>query len=93
MTLSIEDPPERPVCSECMSPLVIVLPARTLRWLAMVADDNETLRVHRCDARRDRSEPWEPNPEAAERSRRHMAGIRQVMGWGPNPFIDEEKSA
>jgi len=91
--LTIDDPPERPICTACMSPLVLVLPARTLRWLAMVADDNETLRIHRCDVRRGQTDPWEPNPEAAARGRRHMAEIRQVMGWGPNRFIDEEKSA
>jgi hypothetical protein len=72
-----------------MTPLIWVYAARTHRWVAMVAESNERLQTHRCDVRRERSEPWEPNPEAAERSRRHMAGIREVMGWGPNPFIEE----
>lgn len=91
--LTIPDEPERPVCSTCMSPLVWILPAKTKKWLAMVAESDERLQIHRCDVRRDRTDPWEPNPEAAERGRRYMAEIRQVMGWGPNPFIDEEKSA
>lgn len=91
MPITIEDPPERPICSTCMSPLVWILPAKTKRWLAMVAESGERLEIHRCDARKERADPWEPNPEAAERGHRHMAEIRQRFGWGPNPFIEEER--
>jgi hypothetical protein len=89
--LSIEDPPERPVCSSCMTPLVWIFPARTKRWVAMVAAPGMSLEVHICD-QRDPRLPWKPNPEVAESAHRGNALARRVLR-GDNPFIDEEKSA
>lgn len=89
--LSIDDPPERPVCTGCMTPLVWIFPARTKRWVAMIAEAGMRLEVHRCD-QRDPYQPWEPNPEVAERARRGNALARRVLA-GEDPFNEEEKSA
>ena len=87
--LTIEDPPERPICTMCMTPLVWIFPARTKRWVAMVAEAGMRLEVHICD-QRDPRKPWEPSPEVAESAHRGNALVRRVLA-GENPFIEQEE--
>jgi hypothetical protein len=79
VVLTIDDPPERPVCTGCMSPLVWVFPARTRRWVAMVAESEMRLQVHQCDQRDPSPVRWVPDPERAERAARGSAFAREIL--------------
>jgi hypothetical protein len=77
--LTIDDPPERPICSTCMSPLVHVFSARTRKWVAMVAESEMRLQVHQCDQRDPSPVRWVPDPAVAERSARGNALVRRTL--------------
>jgi hypothetical protein len=85
--MEIEDPPERPVCSGCMSPLIWIYPARTRRWVAMVAESNRRLEAHRCDDRGVQLRET-PDPAIAASAHRGNELARRVLA-GDSPFTDE----
>jgi hypothetical protein len=72
-----------------MSPLVWVYAARTKRWVAMVAESEMRLQVHRCD-QRNPAPRWKPDPVIAESAHRGNALARRVLS-GDNPFTEEEE--
>lgn len=93
--VTIEDKPERPVCS-IHGPLCwgwfpdTRQGARWVSWTVETVDDLGSVLVpHLCDNPDRPPTRWEPDPVNAERSHRGAALARQVLA-GNNPFTDEE---
>lgn len=96
--LTIKEKPDRPVCSihGALRWGWFTDTRQGERWVSFTLErlgEATALVPHVCDDPDPTPVKWEPDPVVAVRSRQRMAEIRQVMGWGPNPFIDEEKSA
>lgn len=96
--LSIDDPPERPICS-IHGPLewgYFPGTKQGARWVSwtheMVPEFGAVLVPHQCDSPGKPPVRWEPSEAVAETARTGAALARRVLA-GEDPFNDEEKSA
>lgn len=90
--LTIEDKPERPVCS-IHGPLRwgwFTDTKQGARWVSFTFTDAGTLDPHVCDDPDRSPVRWQPDPVVAERAHRGRALVDAVLA-GENPFTEEEE--
>lgn len=93
--LSIEDPPERPVCS-IHGPLewgYFTATKQGARWVSWTHETvpglGPVLVPHRCDSPDKQPARWQPSEAVAESAHRGADLARRVLA-GDNPFNEEK---